>query len=60
MTQLNHAPDSTDPYSIWPQYASGQVYLSNMLDCLIAQCYYKSDLLAVMSALVGDATQGQP
>ena len=57
MTQLNHAPDSSEPYSLWPQYASGGVYLCNMLDCLIAQCYYKGDLLEVMSALVGDKSE---
>jgi len=54
MSQLNHAPDGNDPYSLWPQYAAGSVYLCNMLDCLAAQCYYKTDLLKVLTALVGD------
>jgi len=56
MTQLSHAPDNSEPYALWPQYTSGQVYMSNMLDRLIAQCFYKENILNVLSALVGNAT----
>lgn len=40
------------PFTLWPRYVSGNVFFSNMLDCLLAQCVYKPALVRVITELL--------
>ena len=40
------------PFTLWPRYVSGNIFFSNMLDCLLAQCVYKPALVRVISELL--------
>jgi len=51
--QLKTASHANDPYAVWPRYAAADVYISTMLDSLVAQCYYNRELLDVLCCLVG-------
>jgi len=49
---LSHRAHPNDPHPVWPRYASGNVYLANFFDSLLAQSYYNQALLGIISKLI--------
>jgi len=61
MRFLPDAAHHLDPQTLWPQYCAGNVYLANIFDSLIAQAFYNSELISILSSLVsGGAAVKKP
>lgn len=57
MKFLNFKPlEEEVPRALWPQYASGRVYLANTLDTLIAQAFYNPTIVDVLRRLITDGS----
>jgi hypothetical protein len=43
---------SSFDYDQTPVFASGEVYLSTLMDCLVCQAYYNHELITVLKQLI--------
>jgi hypothetical protein len=47
--------DDTLPRQLWPQFASGRVYISSSLSSLLCQSYYNPSLVPILAKLIDPA-----
>ena len=62
MAFLKFSSTHAQPKSMWPQFASGQVFIPSMLDTLLCQSFYNERLLYIIFVLINgkhDPTQEQ-
>lgn len=49
------APDMPNlPYSMWPQFCSGHVFMTSALDSLTCQAFYSPEIITVIGRLIND------